>query len=220
MRLNQYIARNEGISRRAADKLIADGRIKINDLYAIHGQRVSSEDKVTLDGRIIAHSTKIKTILFNKPVGYVCSRAGQGSKTIYDLLPKELHNLNSVGRLDKDSSGLLLMTNDGELANRLTHPRYEKQKTYEVELNRELGKTDFEKIKLGIELEDGVSKLDFIDKISDKNYKIIIHEGRNRQIRRTFAALDHEVKRLHRVGFGQYKIRGLDSGKFRAIEDA
>src|SRR5436190_1625361 len=134
MRINQFIARATGMSRRAADKVIQQGRVTVNNTPVSSGQNVAETDQVHLDGKPL----KIKattTIVLNKPVGYVCSRDGQGSPTVYDLLPQTLHHLKPVGRLDKDSSGLLLMTNDGNLANELTHPRNQKQKVYQITIN-------------------------------------------------------------------------------------
>jgi len=187
----------------------------IGDQLAQLGQTVSDSDKVYLDQRLITPDTTAKTIILNKPVGYVCSRNGQGSMTVYDLIPTTLHNLNSVGRLDKDSSGLLLMTNDGNLANKLTHPSFEKQKVYRVTLNKPLRADDHKKIEQGIQLEDGTSRL-AIKKLSYDTYEITMHEGRNRQIRRTFEELRYFVRELERTQFGPYKLGELKSGKWIA----
>jgi 23S rRNA pseudouridine2605 synthase len=159
MRLNQYIALHTGISRRSADRLIKEGRVLVNSQTPLIGHDVSEHDKVEVSGLKIKHKVKLITILLNKPTGYVCSRNGQGSKTIYELIPEELHHLKPVGRLDKDSSGLLLMTNDGHLANELTHPSHQKQKIYLVELDKQLSPEDSKKIESGINLEDGLSQL-------------------------------------------------------------
>ncbi len=130
----------------------------VNDKRAALGQTVSDTDIVSVNGQPIRSDIKVMTIMLNKPVGYVVSRDGQGSKTVYDLLPEDLHNLKPVGRLDKDSSGLLLLTNDGKLANELTHPSSQKRKIYEIELNKSLAEEDFNKItKTGVNLEDGSS---------------------------------------------------------------
>jgi len=216
MRINKYLAQATGMSRRAADTAIAEKRVKINGKPIVLGQAVEANDKVTLDDKLLTLDTSTQTILLNKPVGYVCSRDGQGSKTIYDLLPEELHHLKPVGRLDKDSSGLLLMTNDGDLAHKLTHPSFEKTKVYEIKLDKELTSDDFEKITHeGVQLEDGLSKFD-LDYINDKNFewKVNMHEGRNRQIRRTFEALGYKVIHLHRTHFGSLKLGKLQSSKF------
>src|ERR1700750_464886 len=116
MRINRFIALATGLSRRAADQAIAEGRVAVNGIPPQPGQQIKSSDSVTLDRLPITPVVNTVTIILNKPVGYVCSRDGQGSKTVYDLLPPELRHLKPVGRLDKDSSGLLLMTNDGKLA--------------------------------------------------------------------------------------------------------
>src|SRR5665213_2596758 len=141
MRVNQFVAQATGLSRRAADRAIQEARLAINQHTAGLGDSVTSNDAVTLDNRPIMAAASL-VIMLNKPAGYVCSRAGQGSRTIYDLLPSEYHQLKPVGRLDKDSSGLLLLTNDGQLANQLAHPRYAKTKTYEVTLDKPLTKID------------------------------------------------------------------------------
>jgi 23S rRNA pseudouridine2605 synthase len=214
MRLNQYIALHTGISRRSADRLIKEGRVIVNGQTPLIGHDVSEHDKVEVSGLKIKHKVKLITILLNKPTGYVCSRNGQGSKTIYELIPEELHHLKPVGRLDKDSSGLLLMTNDGHLANELTHPSHQKQKIYLVELDKQLSPEDSKKIESGINLEDGLSQLN-LKQLRGGIIEVKIYEGRNRQIRRTFAAVDYKVEKLHRTHFGNYTLKLLPSGKWK-----
>lgn len=219
MRINQFLALASGISRRAADAAIADKRVKVNDKLAQVGQEVQPTDKVTLDARLITPPVNSLTIMLNKPVGYVCSRDGQGSKTIYDLLPTKLHHLKPVGRLDKDSSGLLLLTDDGQLAHELTHPSFQKEKVYEVELDKPLIPQYKTRIEQGIMLDDGMSKLNL--ELPTKNYKLLtvrMYEGRNRQIRRTFEALGYTVTKLHRTHFGSFKLPGdLKRGSYRQL---
>lgn len=209
MRINKFVALATGISRRAADDALAVGRVTVNGRTPSPGQDVRTNDKVTLDGKSITTDVKLQTILLNKPVGYVCSRNGQGSKTIYELLPTELHHLKPVGRLDKDSSGLLLLTNDGHLANELTHPSHHKLKIYEVTLNKPLQPLHRQMISdKGILLEDGVSKFE-LERQAEGNettWIVKMHEGRNRQIRRTFEALGYTVAQLHRTAFGPYQL--------------
>lgn len=217
MRINQFIAQATGVSRRRADKIIELGLITINDQPVQAGSQVADSDTVKYRDKTLKIQTT-QTIILNKPVGYICSRNGQGSQTIYHLLPPELHKLKPVGRLDKDSSGLLLLTNDGKLAHELTHPSFRKQKFYEIELDHDLSEKDFETItKKGVRLEDGLSKFR-LDYINDRNdiWKITMSEGRNRQIRRTFEALGYRVIKLHRTTFGNYKLDNLALGKFRA----
>jgi 23S rRNA pseudouridine2605 synthase len=132
---------------------------------------------------------------------------------VYDLLPSEYHHLNPVGRLDKDSSGLLLLTNDGQLAYELTHPKFEKTKVYQVALDKPLTDSDRQHITAGIDLEDGLSRLKLEKQASSTEWLVKMSEGRNRQIRRTFAAAGYTVKKLNRIRFGDYDLGGLPQGK-------
>ena len=216
MRLNKYLALSAELSRRASDKAIQEGRVLVNNSPAVLGQEISEDDEVKLDNQIIMPKDNL-TLVLNKPTGYVCSRNGQGSPTVYELLPKKYHHLQTVGRLDKDSSGLLLMTNDGNLANELTHPRYSKEKIYQVKLNKPLGLADKKELLTGIKLDDGLSKFITLDKSSDNIYKVVLAEGRNRQIRRTFAALGYNVQDLHRIQIGNYLLDKLEPGQYRLI---
>lgn len=221
IRLNKYIAMHTEFSRRAADELIHRNRVLVNDQPVIPGVGVEEGDIVKVDDVIIGATgdVTLTTIIMNKPIGFVCSRDGQGSRTIYELLPEELQNLNSVGRLDKNSSGLLLLTNDGQLANQLTHPRYEKTKVYEVSLDKPLTPLHQQMISdFGIQLEDGISKL-LIEKqdSSALHLTITMHEGRNRQIRRTFESLGYTVTKLHRTIFGTYHLNNLPSGQITTV---
>jgi 23S rRNA pseudouridine2605 synthase len=218
MRLNKYVAQATGLSRRTADTAIDNGRVAVNGAIATTGQQVQENDSVMLDGAPITIASVV-TLLLNKPVGYVCSRNGQGSQTVYDLLPSTYHQLKPVGRLDKDSSGLLLLTNDGELANQLTHPRYHKTKLYEVTLATPLAPLHQQMINdHGIQLDDGRSQLQ-LTKLSDDatTWQIQMHEGRNRQIRRTFAALGYTVTALHRTQFGQYALSDIPTGSWLEV---
>lgn len=220
MRLNKFLSLHTELSRRSADKAVEDGRVIINQKPAKLGDQVKGNDIVFLDNRKInSNITEIKTIILNKPIGYVCSKNGQGSRTVYELLPDEYQNLKTVGRLDKWSSGLLLLTNDGDLANQLTHPKFGKVKVYEIELNKNLEPLHQQMISdIGISLEDGISKL-VIEKINrDKNLRITMKEGKNRQIRRTFSALGYDVKKLNRVSFGDYKLGDLKTGEIFLID--
>ena len=219
MRINKFIASSTALSRRAADAAIVAGRVLIDGEPAEQGADVTAANTVTLDNRAITPAVNTITIMLNKPRGYVVSRDGQGSKTIYDILPPEYQQLNPVGRLDKDSSGLLLLTNDGELANQLTHPKYQKAKVYEVVLDKALQPLHQQMISdMGVQLEDGRSQF-LITRLErgSTEYQVTMHEGRNRQIRRTFAALGYNVTRLHRTQFGQYELRSLSTGSTSAV---
>lgn len=220
-RLNKYLATNFGISRREADILIAEGKVLINDKPAEIGNRVSEGDKVTLRGKEVARKELIYVAL-NKPVGYVCSRKRQGeTPTMYELLPSELQELKSVGRLDKNSSGIILLTNDGDFAYQMTHPKFVKTKLYEVELDRDLEPLHQQMIAdFGVQLPDGKSQLGLTRLRDDsrRGWQVQMSEGRNRQIRRTFDALGYRVIRLHRTNFGPYALGDLKSGEYREIK--
>ncbi len=214
MRINKFLALATGESRRAIDSLIQEGSVQVNSKVAMIGQDVTDQD-VVLVNNVPARLRQATTVMLNKPVGYVCSRDGQGSKTIYDLLPPQYHNLKPVGRLDKDSSGLLLLTNDGDLAHKLTHPSFQKEKVYLITVKPELAQKDKQRIEVGIELEDGISKLQLEQK--GKQWQVTMHEGRNRQIRRTFEALGYNVQTLHRTTFGDYTLTDLKPGSFKEL---
>lgn len=220
MRINKYMALATGMSRRKADLAIQSGSVTINGSVATTGNDASEDDVVLYNGKRIRLPDTLTTIALNKPVGYVCSRDGQGSKTIYDLLPKDLHHLKPVGRLDKDSSGLLLLTNDGTLANTLTHPTHAKTKVYEIALSAPLTKLDWSSIhEQGIKLHDGLSKL-FLERrepLDATHWQVTMHEGRNRQIRRTFSAVGYTVVSLHRIKFGDYSLDSLGMGDYTSV---
>ena len=222
IRLNKYIATNFGVSRREADELIAVGRVKINDKKAEIGMRAHEGDTITVDGRNILEQEPVYLAL-HKPVGYVCSRKKQGdTPTLYDLLPKKYQVLKTVGRLDKDSSGLILLTNDGDFAFQMTHPKFSKTKLYTVEIDRDLEPLHQQMIAdFGIQLPDGRSQMG-LSKIGEsrKKWDVSISEGRNRQIRRTFEALGYKVVSLHRYKFGPYELSGLPEGEFTEVKKA
>ena len=217
-RLNKFLAERLGVSRREADELITVGKVLVNDKPAVLGARIDKNDKVCYNGKIVPFETEYLYIAMNKPVGYVCSRRAQGTaSTLYDLLPEEYKKLKTVGRLDKDSSGLILLTNDGDFAFQMTHPKFHKEKVYEVELDRPLEPLHQQMISdYGIMLDDGPSKFKVIR--DENKYVVILNEGRNRQIRRTFAALGYRVNKLHRTSFGKYELSGLKPGKYVIIK--
>ena len=242
LRLNKFLAERLGVSRREADELISVGKVTLNDKVAELGARVDKNTKVCYNGKIVPFETVFLYLAFNKPIGYVCSRRAQGSApTIYELLPKKFHHLKTVGRLDKDSSGLILLTNDGNFAFEMTHPKFRKNKVYEVELDRPLEPLHQQMITdYGITLDDGPSQFKIIKKLeelpfedrklgrapssvsekgnSQASYIVILSEGRNRQIRRTFAALGYQVIKLHRTNFGKYELDDIGPGKYVIIK--
>ena len=203
------------LSRRGADEAIASGRVTVNGQPGSVGSTVDAAATIALDGQVLTLPTEFHYVALNKPKGYVVSRTRQGSApTIYELLPQELQAVNPVGRLDKDSSGLLLLSNDGEFLNRAMHPSSGKEKIYELTLNRAITPNDLKRLQQGIELEDGISRVRIV---SSKGADITVglQEGRNRQLRRTAEAIGYRVKRLHRVQFGATKLGDLKSGTYR-----
>jgi 23S rRNA pseudouridine2605 synthase len=220
MRINKFIALASGMSRRGADAAIEKGRVLVNGQPPTPGQDITATDAVTLSGRELHAPEATKTIMFNKPTGVVVSRDGQGSRTVYDLLPPQFSQLKPVGRLDKNSSGLLLLTNDGQLTQQLTHPSYNKMKIYEIHLDKALQPLHRQMISdYGVKLEDGLSKFE-LERLKDGDdtaWRIQMHEGRNRQIRRTFASVGYDVKKLHRTHFGGYALEGVRSGDYQEL---
>ena len=221
IRLNKHLAISLGVSRREADNLIAAGKVRIGDRVAELGARIHTDDIITVDGKPVTHKDFIY-IMLNKPVNYVCSRKRQGdTPTIYELLPAELQELKSVGRLDKNSSGLILLTNDGDFAYQMTHPKFIKTKIYEVEIDRDLAPLHQQMIAdFGVNLPDGRSQLGLM-RLSDDNrrqWQVQMSEGRNRQIRRTFDALGYKVVALHRTDFGPYTLGNLEDGKYITVD--
>lgn len=222
IRLNKHLALQLGVARREADQLIEQGRVLINGQVAKLGQRVVSNDAITLDGKLIGSDQEYRYILFNKPVAYVCSRKKQGdSETIYAILPADFRALKPVGRLDRNSSGLLLLTNNGDFAHQMTHPSFYKIKTYQIELDQDLAPLHQQMISdFGVRLEDGNSKLG-LERTSDshrRSWTVTMSEGRNRQIRRTFSSLGYEVVKLHRTSFGNYQLGDLKPGKYHSFQ--
>lgn len=213
IRLNKFLAERLGVSRREADDLIATGRVFVDDKPATLGARIDKNSKVCYNGKTVPFDMEFLYIAFNKPIGYVCSRRAQGSApTLYELLPPEYQKLKTVGRLDKDSSGLILLTNDGDFAFQMTHPKFKKEKVYEVELDRPLAPLHQQMISdYGVMLDDGPSQ--FLVVHDGDKYIITLSEGRNRQIRRTFAALGYRVTKLHRTQFGKYQLSDLKPGE-------
>lgn len=222
LRLNKYLALQLGISRRQADEIIERGRVAVNGTVATLGGRFNEGDAITVNNEPIGEKTAYEYVAFHKPVGYVCSKKAQDDNpTIYAILPPEFQKLNPVGRLDKNSSGILLLTNDGDFAYRMTHPKFTKVKIYNTLLDRDLEPLHQQMINdYGVQLEDGGSKLQ-LERLSEDNrrqWQITMHEGRNRQIRRTFLALGYEVKKLHRTNFGNYSLGDIKPGKYEIVD--
>lgn len=221
IRLNKFLAESLGVSRREADDFIAAGKVKVDGKTGVLGQRVDKNSKVCYNGVGVDYVPKFLYLALNKPVGYVCSRKQQGENpTIYSILPEKYQKLKTVGRLDKNSSGLILLTNDGDFAFQMTHPKFYKEKIYEVVLDKSLEPLHQQMIAdYGIEIGDGVSRLGLVRMNDERTkFQVTMSEGRNRQIRRTFAALGYIVVELHRKSFGKYQLSGLKPGEFVEVE--
>ena len=220
MRINRYVASASQLSRRAADEAVAQGRVMVNDILATTGQPVEAQDRVTLDATLLQPVTQFHYVLLHKPVGIVVSRRPQGNDHhVYELIPHELSRVNPVGRLDKDSSGLLLLSDDGEFVHRVSHPSAGKEKSYDITLNHPLSTLDAQRLAQGIQLTDGLSQPRLIS-IQANQITVGLIEGRNRQLRRTMAALGYEVTSLHRTAFGRLKLGTLSPGAFKLLSEA
>lgn len=222
LRLNKHLALTLGVSRREADNIIDQKKVKIDGVVATLGARFQPGNKITVGNTEISAKTEFIYIAMNKPVGYVCSRRQQGDNpTIYELLPEKYHSLKTVGRLDRDSSGLILLTNDGDFTYQMTHPSFYKVKIYNVRLENNLAPLHQQMISdYGVQLEDGPSKLQ-LEKMNENDQKgwiITMHEGRNRQIRRTFGSLGYTVAKLHRTNFGNYSLDDIPSSKYKIVD--
>ena len=225
MRINKFLADKGVASRRRADEMIKACRVTVNGELATLGATVEEGDEVALDGRILTFEEKKEEYyIMNKPKGVVCTVSDdRGRKTVMDLLPEGIGRVFPIGRLDYATEGLLLLTNDGDLAFRLTHPRNEIPKTYMAKIEGTLTEKDLNPIRSGVEL-DGVltkkCKAHIVE--TNKAYTkvhITITEGRNRQVRRMFEAIGKNVEFLKRISIGQLKLTGLDRGEIRPLTE-
>ncbi len=222
VRLNKYIAGSGKCSRREADALIQAGRVKVNQKIITElGTKISRLDKVAIDNSEIQGEEKVY-ILLNKPKNVITTTDDpQERKTVMDLVKTPGNQrIFPVGRLDRNTTGVLLLTNDGDLTSKLTHPRYNIKKIYEVKTSKGLKDEDLDKLMSGIELEDGLFKIDkisFLDPNNRKELGVEIHSGRNRIIRRSFELLGYEVIRLDRVMFAGLTKKKLSRGRSRIL---
>lgn len=219
MRLNQYLASAGLGSRRACEKLIRDGLVSINGKKISHlATQVGPQDQVNCQGRLVKTQAVKRYFIFHKPSGFVCSkRAESNYPSIYKLLPPVLHSLFYVGRLDAESEGLLLLTDDGYLAQRLTHPRYKVDKKYRVTLDREFDLNDREKLLKGIFLDGKRARFKAITFAKGHTIEVVLNQGLKRQIRQQLYKSGYEVERLIRIQFGALKLNQLPSGHFQQL---
>jgi pseudouridine synthase len=229
IRLNKYLASSGIASRRGADILINEGRVSINGEQVVQiSVKVNPEtDVIEVDGQRVKPVDRMHYILLNKPAGYVTTKKDElGRVTVMDILPEKYFRdgVSPVGRLDKDTEGLLLLTNDGELANRLTHPRFKVEKEYHVDLDKPLKSTDASKIKRGIFIHQVKSRtapceIEYLNKDKTR-VKMTIAEGKKRQIRYTFEKFGYTVVNLKRTALGPLRIEGVNRGSHRSLRPA
>lgn len=222
-RLNKYIASSGLCSRRKADELIESGVVQVNGKKVTElGYSVQNKDKVFVNGKII-YPVKHEYYRFYKPAGYITTSDDEkGRKTIYDLLPENLHHLKPVGRLDRESTGLIILTNDGDLINDLTHPSVKVPKLYRVAINGKITQNDIDKMYKGIEIEPNKMAYAQVDVLEIDNthtvMEILLYQGLNRQIRRMFEYLGFEVVSLKRIQHAIFNLDGLKRGEFKPIK--
>ena len=223
MRINKYLAESGVCSRRGADKLIEDGEVKINGVVAKLGDEVDPDDcLVTVSGRPVSVVRKFDYFMMNKPKGYVCTvKDDKGRKTVMDLLPPNIVRVFPVGRLDYDTEGLLLFTNDGDLTYKLTHPKNEVPKTYLVKTETVISDEGLKMLRNGVMI-DGVKTKKCHISLIERGHKgtklhITITEGRNRQIRKMIEAVGHQVDFLKRIKIGDLTISGMNRGDVRRL---
>jgi 23S rRNA pseudouridine2605 synthase len=216
VRLNAYLARAGVASRRKADELIKAGRVTVNGEPGQLNTQVQSRDVVLVDGERV-EKQQLTYLLLHKPAQTVTTASDpQGRRTVVDLVPRE-RRVVPVGRLDFDTTGALLLTNDGELAHTLAHPRYGVEKTYLVEVEGEPSDDDLARLERGVELEDGVTAPARARRLSRSAVELTLHEGRNRQVKRMLEAVGHPVTRLHRSRYAGLSADGLEPGTWREL---
>jgi pseudouridine synthase len=202
-------------SRRAAEKLIAAGKVKVNGRVAQIGTKIDpATDKVVVNAKLLRHKEKKVYLKLNKPIGVVSACSDRKEMTVVDLIKDIPGRLYPVGRLDMGSEGLMILTNDGELANRLMHPRYECEKEYEVAVREPLTSAQIEKLEQGIVLDSKKTLPVKIQRAGDRRFRVVLSEGRNRQIRKMIEAVGNKVVRLKRIRIKNIRLGNLATGKY------
>jgi 23S rRNA pseudouridine2605 synthase len=222
MRLAKYLAHAGIASRRAAEEMIRAGRVAVDgEIVASPATTVGESSEVAVDGRVLAGPEARIVYALNKPAGVVSTaRDTHGRRTVVDLIGSTQARLYPVGRLDADTTGLILVTNDGELANLLTHPRFEVPRTYRASLaGGPVADRALEALRSGVTLQDGPSHPAVVVRLGPSELEIVIHEGRKRQVRRMCEAVGHRVTSLERVSFGPLDLGGLAPGEHRRLGD-
>jgi 23S rRNA pseudouridine2605 synthase len=219
VRLAKFLAHGGVASRRKAELIIGKGRVTVGgEVVTDPARDVEAGDEVRVDGSLVGEEAR-EVWAVNKPAGVVSTAREPGKRPAVVDLVDSTARLYPVGRLDADSTGLLLLTNDGELANRLTHPRYEVEKAYRVELRRPPSDADLRRLASGVELEDGLTAPAEVRRLGERKIEIVLREGRNRQVRRMTEAVDNRVVALCRVRFGSIELGDLSAGGARRLEE-
>lgn len=216
MRLNAFLARAGVASRRGADQLIKSGRVYVNGQKGQLNDNVSGADDVKVNGRRVS-AQKLRYILLNKPAGYVTTLKDPENRSKVTDLIKVSERVVPVGRLDFNTTGALLLTNDGQLARQLMHPSFEIDKVYEVEVAGEINDKILNTLSIGIKLDDGKTAPAKARKLTDNKIELVIHEGRKHQVKRMLAAVGLPVKKLHRSGYAGLTLAGLKPGQWRDL---
>jgi 23S rRNA pseudouridine2605 synthase len=220
VRLQKFLSQAGVASRRHSEAIITSGRVRVNGVVVTElGTRVDPQrDEVSLDGRRVLPAAS-EWYALNKPRGYLSTRSDPGGRsTLYELLPARLHGLFHVGRLDYDSEGLVLLTNDGDTAHRLLHPRFGVEREYEIELDRDVDATLLDRLEQGVELDDGPAVAEAAQQTGAKRIRLTLREGRKREVRRMLDACGHMVRRLRRVRYGPVELGQVAPGAFRPLE--
>ena len=219
IRLNKYISQSGLCSRRAADELIKKGKVQVNNKLCDQvGTKINKNDKVIVNKKLIKPEKNIY-VLLNKPKDYISTNKDtHNRRVVFDLIKGINERLFSVGRLDRKTTGLLLLTNDGDIAKKLTHPSYKIKKIYSVTLEKKISNDEISQIKNGLVIEDEYIKVDNVERL-EKDYEvgIEIHMGKNRIVRKIFESLNHRVSKLDRVLFGPFTKKDLPRGKWRIL---
>ena len=225
MRLNKFLSNSGVASRRKCDQLIEEGKVFVNGKVAPQGMVIDEKkDKVTIEGKVITLPSSFVYIKLNKPKGYACTAHDEkGRKTIYDLVKCD-ERLFSIGRLDYDTEGLIILTNDGDFANKVAHPRYHMEKEYRVTVEGEIKESELAVMRKGVVVDGERMPSARVERLSfdGKNTKlsVVIDEGQNRQIRRMFEAIGRDIKLLKRVRIGEVKLGGLSRGEYKDLTEA
>lgn len=220
IRLQKFLSQAGVASRRSSEELIVGGRVSINGRPATElGVRVQPTDDVRVDGRRIRPAAS-QWYALHKPRGYMSTRSDpQGRQTLYDLVPPPMRRLFYVGRLDFDSEGLVLLTNDGDTAHRLLHPRYGVDREYDVELEEQVDDAALEQLRIGVQLDDGRARARTARRRGGRRVVLTLQEGRKREVRRMFAELGYRVIRLRRVRYGPIRLGDLPPGEWRPLDE-